>query len=783
MTLLAASALLFTACTKDNPAGNESGKDDGPTELTFNASRENFTWSEGDALSVFDGESNNIKFNLTDGAGKSGGKFSATVSSASGSFVSLHPYQKSASYSESDGKLSGVVLKSEQTAVAGDIDPEAAVMTAVSSKSGSNLTFKDAVGYVKLVTGFACTKITLSSNNPAEALAGTMDISLSLSGVPTPVLRPDSSVSQLSLTGTIAAGSAYYLALCPVTVSGGYSLVFTAADGSEKRKDFTDELIITQGKTVDLGKFDEEQFADKTPYVTFSAESGQIFKMSLVDGIGSLEYSVAGGDWKTVVSEEGVAFGGSAGELRLRGKSVRGTAISPGVVMDGDSQRAEYSQISFADSGVPVAVSGDIRTLIDWENYETASTADAKFCSLFNGCSSLDSTLELPATVLADYCYDSLFSGCALTTAPALPATTLSEGCYHFMFSSCPSLWKTPELPATELKPMCYRGMFSNCPSLWKYSELPATSLAESCYALMFQNCTSLSSAPALPATTLSEGCYSEMFSGCSSLTPAPELPATSLAASCYRGMFSNCPSLWNAPELPATNLANDCYNSMFSGCSSLTSAPALPATTLSEYCYSQMFQGCGFLTSAPALPATTLSKGCYSGMFTGCSSLTEAPELPATSLAASCYSSMFDFCYSLRNAPALPATDLAFACYSGMFAWCSSLTTAPALPATELAYGCYISMFAQCSNLRIAPELPATTLAEKCYAAMFSGCSNLNEVTIKATDASAKSALSNWLDDVASSGTIHKRSKLDLPADSASGIPTGWTAVDDVTY
>ena len=40
---------------------------------------------------------------------------------------------------------------------------------------------------------------------------------------------------------------------------------------------------------------------------------------------------------------------------------------------------------------------------------------------------------------------------------------------------------------------------------------------------------------------------------------------------------------------------------------------------------------------------------------------------------------------------------------------------------------------------------------------------------------------LSNWLEGVAASGTIHKRSVLTLPSGS-SGIPDGWTAVDDVT-
>lgn len=47
----------------------------------------------------------------------------------------------------------------------------------------------------------------------------------------------------------------------------------------------------------------------------------------------------------------------------------------------------------------------------------------------------------LPATTLADRCYDHMFYGCtSLTTAPALPATTLADGCYNHMFYDCSKL-------------------------------------------------------------------------------------------------------------------------------------------------------------------------------------------------------------------------------------------------------------------------------------------------------------------------------------------------------
>jgi hypothetical protein len=83
-------------------------------------------------------------------------------------------------------------------------------------------------------------------------------------------------------------------------------------------------------------------------------------------------------------------------------------------------------------------------------------------------CTSLTIAPQLPATTLADKCYEGMFMYCsALTTVPTiLPATTLAEECYDSMFSRCTSLTTAPELPATTLVTKCYNGMFSRCTNL-----------------------------------------------------------------------------------------------------------------------------------------------------------------------------------------------------------------------------------------------------------------------------------------------------------------------------
>jgi hypothetical protein len=87
-----------------------------------------------------------------------------------------------------------------------------------------------------------------------------------------------------------------------------------------------------------------------------------------------------------------------------------------------------------------------------------------------------------------------MFYGCtSLTTAPVLPATTLANNCYEQMFYGCTSLTTTPSiLPATALTWSCYRNMFAGCTSLTTAPELPATRLVNNCYYFMFARCTSL---------------------------------------------------------------------------------------------------------------------------------------------------------------------------------------------------------------------------------------------------------------------------------------------------
>jgi len=221
---------------------------------------------------------------------------------------------------------------------------------------------------------------------------------------------------------------------------------------------------------------------------------------------------------------------------------------------------------------------------------------------------------------------------------PTATMTADNANCFKYLFMSSSIVDASRlELPATTLAENCYNGMFFGCSNLKKAPRLPAKTMASCCYMAMFYGCSSLMTAPQLQATTLASNCYNGMFNGCTSLTTAPALPAQTLEDGCYGGMFQGCTGLTTAPKLPATTVVKNCYHSMFRGCTSLTTAPELKATMVEDDCYGSMFYGCSNLTTAPVLKAPVLKNGCYYGMFTNCDKLTELTVL-ATSIESGVY-------------------------------------------------------------------------------------------------------------------------------------------------
>ena len=412
-----------------------------------------------------------------------------------------------------------------------------------------------------------------------------------------------------------------------------------------------------------------------------------------------------------------------------------------------------------------IAASGNIMSLLNFSDTLTPYV----FYSLFQGCKSLTTAPDLPATTLVGFCYAYMFASCALTTTPELPATTLAEFCYNHMFAWCESLTTIPELPATTLAKSCYSYMFAGCTSLTQAPALPVTTLAESCYIDMFYDCTSLVNAPALPALILKYSCYNEMFRGCTSLTTGPELPAKELANWCYNNMFNGCTKLNYVKALftqlyddegPSNWLNNVSSTGTFvkskdatwtndkvgipSGWTVQVEGGVTPEPERDYLCFTSTDNSTVAMTqngtpdrSAGKVIQYKLNDGQWQTWDLSAISLTDGDkmylksddEIPVSETSdiykrfiISGYIAASGNIMSLLN---FSDTLTPYAFYN-LFQSCAALTTTSELPATTLANGCYNGMFSSCISLTQAPALPALILKYGCYNEMFRGCTSL---------------------------------------------------------
>ena len=206
-------------------------------------------WEQNDQISIFDGTANK-PFTLKSGAGTNSAIFQGEAATAD-TYTAVYPYQ-------SDATLSGtsvdkVTLKATQTATDNSFDKEAALMMA--QGNSNTLQFKNVVGFVKVKPKFNCTRIDLKAFDNSAILAGTGTLSyndgnptLNLSSAPTKDYA-------ITLVGDIKANTYYYIAVPPVTLKAGWTIKFTATNGTVYSRKGIKDITFTRNKVTNLGEF------------------------------------------------------------------------------------------------------------------------------------------------------------------------------------------------------------------------------------------------------------------------------------------------------------------------------------------------------------------------------------------------------------------------------------------------------------------------------------------------------------------------------------------------
>lgn len=463
LTVLASLGLLVSCSSEEDI--QPSGDNQNLTHITFQAGQSAtrtvidgsdatmIDWQEGETLSILDGSNTTRTFTLTEGAGQPTGTFEGMAQETS-VYTAVYPQQEG--LTQDGNSVAGMVLPDVQTATSGTFDPKANLMMARTTKDNTDLQFHNATAFIKVTPQMDCQQISIVNADEAQALAGTMTVTLDESKTISHTQVTAKGTHMVSLMGDIKAGYTYYIAVAPGMLARGSRLGITTADGKHYSKDLNKSATLIANKALNLGTIS----TDKTqwlPYVTFSAEAEQ--GVTLNDNsniIQKMEYSVDyGKHWATFNVNQSYPFGQEK-RIMLKGENPNGTG----------KDILNCARINFKN-GNNVSCSGGIRTLIASDKFKDANTQDSRFTTLFCNCSQLVSTPELPATELAENCYEFMFADCSsLKEAPDLPATILKNNCYGYMFRGCTSLQKAPELRAKTLASHCYYGMFGGCINL-----------------------------------------------------------------------------------------------------------------------------------------------------------------------------------------------------------------------------------------------------------------------------------------------------------------------------
>ena len=192
------------------------------TKTTLHTDGATVYWEDTDAISIFDGTSNN-EFDIKDYTSPSySATFSGEVDAGATSFYAVYPYA-------AGNALAGSTLTAEvpaaQTLKAGSFQSGAAV--AVAYTTGNSLAFHQATAILGITLDSDMDNVESIEfyGNNNEYVAGAVDVAMNTSNGAITSVTPGTGSKKVTLTGTFAAGETYYLSFIPQTFSNGVTVL------------------------------------------------------------------------------------------------------------------------------------------------------------------------------------------------------------------------------------------------------------------------------------------------------------------------------------------------------------------------------------------------------------------------------------------------------------------------------------------------------------------------------------------------------------------------------
>lgn len=261
--LCALAALAAASCTEKEdfaPAGEKVTREFTTvlTKTTLHTDGATVYWEEGDAISIFDGVSNN-KFDIQgydNGSPSASATFSGTVDGGATTFYAVYPYNK-AGNSLAGSTLTATVPAS-QTLRAGSFQSGAAV--AVAYTTGNTLAFHQATAILGITLNSDMDNVESIEfyGNNNEYVAGAVDVEMNTSNGAITSVTPEIGSKTVALTkgeGTFVPGQTYYLSFIPQKFEKGITVLVNFDDGKTGIVTSDNELNTVAGTNYRIANF------------------------------------------------------------------------------------------------------------------------------------------------------------------------------------------------------------------------------------------------------------------------------------------------------------------------------------------------------------------------------------------------------------------------------------------------------------------------------------------------------------------------------------------------
>ena len=542
-------------------------------------------------------------------------KTNDTIGATESSSTNIWGLYPSYSSSSCDGTSVTTVLPSSQYGVPGTFDDD--IYLAVAHSTSTSLQFYNVCGGIKFsMVNDDIASVTFRGNNN-EYLAGEISISFQ-NGLPQATIV--NGVKEITLTpktdSTFINGEDYYITLLPAVLSSGFTMTFTATDGTTGTLNYTDKSVtikrsvFSRKSNIDVyASFDDDRQPNNVIYYTSS--NGQIVTPYATDVFGANIVSNEYVNGLGIITFDGDVT--SIGDWAFAGCSLTSIAIPSSVSSIGNYALAGCS---FTSIDIPSSVSS-IGNYAFADCDITSITIPSSVISIgdfaFNACNNLNSV------ILSDGINSvgiSAFADCANLSSVTIANSVTSIGKYAFY--NCESLTSIT-LPSSLTS--IEEGVFANCHSLayvstpeglksvgdfafygCSFSSFTIPSSVTSIGYYAFYHCDNLTSITIPDNVTIIR---QDTFSYClslSSITLSSSLKIIEAEA------FSHCSSLpFIILPLSVTVIGQEAFNS----CSSLSSITIPSSVNVID---SGAFADCSGLTSI-TVKAMTPPQG-YQGMF-----------------------------------------------------------------------------------------------------------------------------------------------------------------------